>query len=130
MNRTLKILAFSCATGLLLAGAAIGPADAHGGGGGGHGGGGGGGGYIGGSGHSAGGHGYGGGNVAHFSGGHYGHGFRHGRFFAGGDGFYLDDYAYPDYAYSSGGGCSYARHMWHRTGSSYWHHRYDACLSG
>jgi hypothetical protein len=64
--------------------------------------------------------------MAQSGGGHYGHGFRHGRFFAGiGDGFYFDNYGYYD-----GGGCSYARHMWHQTGRPYWRHRYDACLSG
>jgi hypothetical protein len=124
MKRTLRTLTIACATGLLLAGAAIGPADAHGGGGGGgaH--------VAGGMAHPAVGHSIGGGHVAHM-GGHYGHGFHRGRFFAGiGNGFYFDDYAYPDYAYDDGGGCGYARQMWHRTGRPYWRHRYDACLSG
>jgi hypothetical protein len=121
MNRTLKNLAFSCATGLLLAGAAIGSADAHGGGGG----------HFGGGGHIGGGPGFGGGHIGHYGGGHFGHGFHHGRFFAGiGDGLNFDDYAGPYYGYYDASGCSYARNMWRRTGRPYWLHRYEACLSG
>ena len=109
MNRTLKTLALTCVTGLMMAGAAISPADARGGGGGGH---------FGGGGHGG----------AHFAGGyggHHGHGFRHNRFFVGGLGNYDGDYY--DYAYG-GDDCGYARNMWHRTGTSYWRHRYYACV--
>ena len=105
MDRTFKTLVLTCVTGLMMAGAAISQADARdGGGGGGHFGGGMGGGHF----------------------GHHGHGFRHNRFFVGGlgDGYYGD---YYDYAYGDDD-CGYARDMWHRTGTSYWRHRYYACV--
>jgi hypothetical protein len=131
MNRTIKTLALTCVTGLMMSGAAISPADARGGGGGGHFGGGMGGGHFGGGGHfSGGGHGgahvgggRGGAHLAGGYGGHHGHAFRHNRFFVGGLG-YGD---YYDYAYG-GDDCGYARNMWHRTGTSYWRHRYYACV--
>lgn len=119
MNRTFKTLALACVTGLAMAGAAITPADARGGFGGGHFGGMGGG-HFGGGGHGG----------AHFAGGyggHHDHGFRHNRFFVGGLGYGYYDGDYYDYAYGDDD-CGYARDMWHRTGTSYWRHRYYACV--
>jgi hypothetical protein len=143
MNGNIKTLAISCITGLMMAGSAISPADAHGGfggmGGGGHFGGMGGGHFAGG--HFSGGH-YGGARFAgsrmgranyasnfnghdhgHDHGDHHGHHGRFPIFIGGGYGGYYDDYYYGgDY-----GGCGYEWSRWQRTGNPYWRNRYYAC---
>lgn len=41
---------------------------------------------------------------------------------------YYGDYYYNSYAYD-GGRCGYYLSKWRRTGSSYWRHRYEDCIS-
>jgi hypothetical protein len=63
------------------------------------------------------------GMVAHFAGPNHfaGHRFHHRRFIFIG--------AYP-YDYGYGYGCGWLRRRALHTGSPYWWHRYEACLSG